>query len=202
MRIRWMALALCAVALPLAAQSTDVGAWYESASVHRTDDPSGVIRFHRGNGWGVSANHFWIPPFSTEIAYAQTRGSGHVDFPEGSTIDVGRLRLKSTTLVGQWHFARRGFFDPYIGAGAARVTAGSLSSADLAASGVSSVHISSKTTWVANAGINFNVTRNVAIAVDGKYLRYRPNSSAPGDTAPVPLKLNPTFLAAGVKLRF
>jgi outer membrane protein W len=202
MRIRFLAPLLCAIALPVMAQSTDVGAWYESATVHRTNDPDGVIRFNRGNGWGVSVNHFWLPSFSTELAYATTRSNGHVDFPEGITLDAGRLRLKAATAVAQWHFIPRGLIDPYVGAGAARVTAGSLSSADLSTAGVSSVHISGKTTWVANAGVNVNLTKMLAVAVDGKYVRYRPDSRAAGETASVPLKLNPTFIAAGVKLRF
>ena len=202
MRIRFLVLVLCAIALPVMAQSTDVGAWLESATVHRTNDPDGVIRFNRGNGWGVSVNHFWLPSFSTELAYAQTRSNGHVDFPQGITLDAGRLRLKTATAVAQWHFIPRGLIDPYIGAGAARVTAGSLSSADLATAGVTSVHISGKTTWCADGGVNLNVTKMFAIAVDGKYIHYRPDSSAPGGTTSVPLKLNPTFIAAGVKLRF
>ena len=202
MRIRFLALVLCAIALPVMAQSTDVGVWYESATLHRTNDPAGTIRFDRGNGWGVSADHFWLPSFSTEVAYASTHSDARVEFPEGITLDAGRLRLKSTTLVGQWHFIPRGFVDPYVGAGAARLSAGSLSSADLAAGGVTSVHISSKTTWCANAGVNVNFGKMFALAVDGKYVRYRPDSSAAGGTTSVPLKLNPTFIAAGLKLRF
>jgi outer membrane protein W len=202
MRSHLMALVLCATALPLAAQSSDVGVWYESATIHRTDDPNGAIRFDRGTGWGISANHFWTGSVSTEVAYASTRSDGRVDFADGTTLDTGRLRLKAVTLVAQWHFAARALIDPYLGAGAARMQASSLSSAELAAGGVSSVHIDSKVTWCANAGVNINVTKNVAIAVDGKYVRYTPDSAAAGDVESVRLKLNPTFIAAGVKLRF
>ncbi len=202
MRVRLLALALCATALPIMAQSSDVGAWYETATVHRTNDPQGVIRFDRGNGWGIGANHFWTASFSTELAYASPRSNGRVDFPEGTTLNAGRLRLKSITLVGQWHFASRSLIDPYVGAGAARVSAGSLSSSDLLAGGVASVHIKSKFTWCANVGVNVNVTKQIAIGVDGKYVRYTPDSAAAGDTQSVRLQLNPTFIAAGLRLRF
>ncbi|HXH38731.1 MAG TPA: OmpW family outer membrane protein, partial [Thermoanaerobaculia bacterium] len=90
--------------------------------------------------------------------------------------------------------------DPYVGAGAAYVKAGTLNSSDLALSPIGSVVIEKKWGWAANAGVNLNLGHNLALAIDDKYVPYKPNSTSAASS--LKLKLNPNILSAGVRFRF
>lgn len=50
--------------------------------------------------------------------------------------------------------------------------------------------------------MDVNITPRVGMVLDAKYLRYGPQSAAPGDLEPVRLRLNPFLASAGVRLRF
>jgi outer membrane protein W len=52
----------------------------------------------------------------------------------------------------------------------------------------------------ANAGVNIGLGKMFAVAIDGKYIKYEPDSSAAGTTEK--LKLDPVVISAGIKLRW
>jgi len=195
-----VAVALALAALPLAAQSNDVGLWYSTARLEQSSNTDGRLSFDDATGYGVSFNHFWTGPLSTELSAYWLRAQGGIDVAGSRVLDVGKLELKPITANVQWHFARASMLSPYVGGGLAYVTAGDLSSGDLDLVGIGTVKIDKKLTWDANAGINIGLGRMFAIGVDAKYIKYEPDSKAAGNTEK--LKFNPLALSAGVKLRW
>ncbi len=191
---------VCLVALPLAAQSNEIGVWYSTAKIKATGDAGGRLTFDNAKGYGVSFNHFWTGSFSTEFAASRLHANGGIDINGTRALSTGRLKLMPITADLQWHFAHASMISPYIGAGVAYVKADDLSSSDLDLAGVGPVKIDKKTTWNANAGIDIGLGKMFAVAVDGKYIKYEPDSSAAGTTEK--LKLNPLVISAGVKLRW
>ncbi len=196
MRIHVIGLALALATLPLAAQTNDVGVWYATAQIK---DSTG-LSFDNAKGFGVSFNHFWTGPLSTEFSVSSLRANAGIDIAGTRALDVGRLKLMPFTANLQWHFARGSMFAPYIGAGLAYVSAKDLSSADLDAAGIGRVKIDHKASWDANAGVNIGLGKMFAVAIDGKYIKYEPDSTAAGTTEK--LKLDPVVISAGIKLRW
>ena len=189
-------LALALTALPLMAQTNDAGVWYATAQIK---DSAG-LSFDNANGFGVSFNHFWTGPLSTEFSVSSLRANAGIDIAGTRALDAGRLKLMPFTANLQWHFARGSMFAPYIGAGLAYVSAKDLSSADLDAAGIGHVKIDHKASWDANAGVNIGIGTMFAVAIDGKYIKYEPDSTAAGTTEK--LKLDPVVISAGIKLRW
>lgn len=194
------ALVLALPASPLFAQSNDIGVWYSSSQLSMTRAAGSEVKFSSGHGYSASYNRYWCSHFSTDFAYASLRNIGHIRVNGENVLDLGRLTTKVGTAIAQWHVSRGGFLDPYVGAGAAYVKAGTLNSSDLALSPIGSVQIKKKWGWAANAGVNLNFSHNLALAIDGKYVPSKPNSTSAGSS--LKLKLNPTILSAGVRFRF
>jgi outer membrane protein W len=196
MRIHVIGLALALATLPLAAQTNDVGVWYSTAKIK---DSTG-LSFDNAKGFGVSFNHFWTGPLSTEFSVSSLRANAGIDIAGTRALDAGHLKLMPFTANLQWHFARGSMFAPYIGAGLAYVSTKDLSSADLDTAGIGRVKIDHKASWDANAGVNIGLGKMFAVAIDGKYIKYEPNSTAAGTTEK--LKLDPVVISAGIKLRW
>lgn len=189
-------LAVALATLPLAAQTNDVGVWYSTAQIK---DSTG-LSFDNAKGYGVSFNHFWTGSLSTEFSVSSLRANAGIDVAGTRALDAGRLKLMPFTANLQWHFARGSMFAPYIGGGLAYVSAKDLSSADLDTAGIGRVKIDHKASWDANAGVNIGLGKMFAVAIDGKYIKYEPDSSAAGTTEK--LKLDPVVISAGIKLRW
>lgn len=188
------------VCLPLSAQSNDIGLWYSTATLSDTTADGTSTNFDNGKGYGISFNHFWTGPLSTEFTATQLRSDASFDINGQRALDLGRFKFRPITANVQWHFARNAMVSPYIGAGLAYVTSDDLSSSDLDVAGIGTVKVGNKTTWNGNAGININVGHMFAVALDGKYIAYEPTSTGTGGSQK--LKLNPTIVSGGVKLRF
>ncbi|HYM61435.1 MAG TPA: OmpW family outer membrane protein [Thermoanaerobaculia bacterium] len=198
-----IAAALAILALPVLAQSNDVGVW--AAVSHVTGSTNADATTHVGFvdklGYGVSFNHYWTKHFSTEVTADATKSD--------ATLKVGGLkalalgRLKETVITGtlQWHPAAAGKLDPYVGVGGAWVKSDSLKSSDLDLAGIGTVKVGDKGSWVAGAGVNVAITPRLALAFDAKYIPLKPKSSGVGG-ASLELKLNPLIWAAGVRYRF
>jgi hypothetical protein len=175
-------LLLFTIALPLAAQ-TDVGVYVSGARAGSTDADGSTLAFDRGRGAGAS-----ISFGNFELAATSLRYDGALRL-DGASASLGRLRLVPITLTRQWRFRHA-----YVGAGAAYVKASELSSADLDATGIGPIDVESKACWLANAGVNVG-----RFFVDGKYLNYRPQSTAAGNR--VRLDLKPVVLSFGLRFK-
>src|SRR5512140_655826 len=116
---------LALFALPAAAQ-TDIAGYYSRTHAGSTTDGDTSIDFDHGRGYGVSINHFWGDHLSTELAAFWLRYDGSLALSPAIRADLGELKIKPITATVQWHFARNGRVDPYIGGGVARVTADDL----------------------------------------------------------------------------
>lgn len=204
MRLRsaLITFAIAFAAIPLAAQSNDVGLWVAGDRVTSTSsDPTTQVHFTHGRGFGLSANHYWCSHFSTELMGTSLRHNGSLFVNGDRAFGIGHLDLRVITLAGQLHMNHEAAFDPYLSVGAAHVSARDLKSSDLNLAGIGNVKINSKTTWTAGVGANFSCMKSLGLSVDAKYIRYRPNSGT-SSSAPLPLKLNPIVVSAGLKFRF
>lgn len=195
-----LVVALALVALPLAAQSNEVGAWYTHAKLSSTGSSGSAVQFGSANGWTVSYNRFWTQTLSTEFTYSQVKADGGIDVAGTRALNFGKTAIKPVTVNIEWHFLRGFFISPYVGAGGAYVKMDNLSGSDLDVAGVGPIKVDSKFGWDAGAGVDILIGHNFAISVDGKYIPYEPNASGP--LASEKLKLNPTLYSAGVKFRF
>ncbi|MEO8034689.1 MAG: OmpW family outer membrane protein, partial [Acidobacteriota bacterium] len=198
-RLALAAFALVFVALPLAAQSNDVGIWLAGDRVKNTSfDASSEIRFTHGHGYGLSINHYWCSRFSTELMGTSLRHNSALFLNGDRAFGTGRLELTAISLTGQLHLNRDMMFDPYLSGGVAHITAKDLKSSDLDSAGIGNVRIDSKTSWTAGVGANFNVMKSLTVAVDARYMHYRPSSGTSASDQ-VELNLDPVVVSAGVK---
>src|SRR5438105_1176071 len=164
-------LLLLFFALPLAAQ-TDVAVWGARASSSTTHAIGGDIRFDRGSGFGVSVSRFGGDHLALELSAFDLRQRGTVSFDGVDTLDLGELRLRPVALTLQWHFNHRGTLDPYLGAGAAYVFTGDLSSAELTSSGVGTVTVKNGLGALANGGVSYSISDTLAVGIDVKVIRF------------------------------
>lgn len=198
-----LGLALMLAASSVLGQSNDIGVWYATAQVKDTGDAQGRLSFDNAKGYGVSLNHFWTGSISTELSANWLHANGEIDVAGTRVLSVGRLKLMPVTFDAQWHFMRSGMISPYVGAGVAYVSAKDLTSSDLDLAGVGTVKIDSKSSWNANAGVNIGIGKMFAVAIDGKYIKYEPDSKASGAAGTTEkLKLNPLIVSGGIRLRW
>ena len=197
MRIKTIiALVVVLTALPLAAQSNDIGFWYSTAQLDDTD----ALTFDDAKGDAITFNHFWTRSLSTEFAIHSVRSKAGIDIDGERVLSAGRLKLRPVTADVQWHFLRDSRFSPYVGAGLAYVIADDLSSEDFDLAGIGRVEIDNEVTWNANVGLNIWVYRSFGVALDANYIALETDSKAA--TGSEKLKLNPLMISAGVKVRF
>ena len=214
---RKIAVVLFALLVPAAvfAQQNEVGIFasysmYDETVFSFEDLPEVefTFEFEDGVGFGASYNRFWGPNISTELAYTAIHsdlsigiGGPGVPDPESGEAGETEFRIWSGTL--QWHLLDRGRVRPYLGAGIARID-GEGEATDETGNTVSQ-SFGSSTGWVANAGVNFEISPRFALALDAKYFPYSLEETGedlePGDEA-VELDVNPLVISAGVRIRF
>jgi opacity protein-like surface antigen len=193
--------ALALVSLPLLAQNNAAGVSYALGRYESTTSGDAQLHFREGHGWTVDYNRLWFAGLSTDFAYTSLSSKGEMRFAGSPLFDLGKLKVKTYSATLQWHLAPKGTFDPYIGAGYARMSFDDLNSADLTGSGIGTIQIKDKDGFMANGGINWNLHPHIGLALDAKYLQAKPKASgASGDV--VELKLNPWIVSAGVRFRF
>lgn len=201
MRIRYGLLALAVLtALPLVAQSNDVGVWYSTAKLGDTNGTDSRVVFDNAKGFGISYNHFWGASLSTEFTASQMKANGGIEVGGVRALNFDKTKIMPVTADVQWHFLRGTMFSPYVGAGLAYVKMDDITGSDLDVAGIGAVKVDSKVSWNAGAGLNIGIGRMFAVALDGKYIAYEPSASNVAGNAK--LKLNPMQYSAGLKLRF
>jgi outer membrane protein W len=200
-RLASAALLLVLASLPLAAQSNDLGLWAAAGQVGDTTSEGVTIDFDDARGFGASLNHFWSDHLSTELgAMALRSDDGGISIDGQRLLSTGELKLIPITAAVQWHFNRHARFDPYVGAGVAYVLTDDLQSSELDAVDIGTVEIDDGIGWVVGAGGTFALSSRFGVAVDAKYIRFRPDSGPPGDS--IPLDLDPLVISAGIRLRW
>jgi opacity protein-like surface antigen len=200
--MRWLcSIALLLLALPLLAQSNELSLLGGKARMSKTDVGGSEVRFDSGNAYGIAYNRFWGTWLSADLSAMKTRNDAHVRFAGQNVLNAGKLNLRLLAATAQFHCVHHGALDAYAGAGVVNVHADDLKSADLATAGVTNVRVKTRTTWLANLGAAIGIGHGFAVGVDGKYVRYRPDSAEPGGEV-VRLKLDPLIVSLALKFRF
>lgn len=206
-------LVLLVLAFPLQVfAQNDFGLWVNSTKYKSTAETDmGVtvkVKFDQKIGYGISWNHFSGPNVSTEFAAHQLKGKAvaslhSVTPPLDVTEDVGTLKANEISAVMKWHFMPRSFITPYIGAGVAYFTGSqirTIANADIGET-ADTFKFENKFGFVANAGVNFAITRGMSIGLDGKYTPYKAQDKNDPDPATNSVKLDPLTIALGIRFR-
>jgi len=166
------------------------------------------LKFDSKNAYGISFDRYISPTTSVQFLAQNLKADTVLEvnapsFPGFST-DAGSLELKEYDVALHWHFGAGHSFKPYVGFGIARIQGGKIHvPADLTDSGVDETHsLDDKTTWVADAGIDFQISPNLGVIVTAKYVPYKTSYGADPSEPVQKLKLDPRSLAAGLRWRF
>jgi outer membrane protein len=199
-----LVIILALVALPAAAQSSELGLWIAQSRVGETDEDEAVLEFDTGDGFGVSYNKFFGNALSLELSATTLEHDGELS-AEGieEAFDAGSLDIIPIVATIQFHFARNSVVSPYVGGGLAYIMADNLESEDLDRVEIGPVEVDDALTWAVQAGLDINISPRFGIGVDAKYTGYTPDAAPtdfPDDA--IELDLNPLIISAGVKFRW
>jgi len=199
-------LLLVISATPALAQDRviDLTLWGSSVDFQGTNrfDDFFEMDLDRGSGLGLGVNVFLTERVSAELAAFELRSDAELAFADLEPLSMGRLTIRPVTLGAQYHFAGQSRFDPYIGAGAAWVSANDLESSDLDDLGIGSIELDDEFTYYANAGFGFHFTTSFGLALDARYIQYEPASRSKVSGGEEDLELSPLFVSVGLRLRF
>jgi outer membrane protein len=162
------------------------------------------ISLHNKMGYGAGANIFWTNNISTDFSAVEVRPSSRfVTTANGAIVSGPSLRMTPLTALLQFHFSPKGTFDPYVGAGAAYVLFDNISGPG--SLGVNKINFKNDVGLALNAGLQFGLTRGLALVADGKYVPVHSSTTAvytAGGQTISKFKINPAIFSAGLALRF
>jgi outer membrane protein W len=191
-------------ALPLCAQDrkATISLFVSQVSMDGGDlDDAFETEFEDGTGFGIAGYVPFNRFLGVEGAIFSLRNESRLVFEGAAPFELGRADLVPITVGAQAHLTGGMRFDPYIGAGAAYVTASDLYSEDLDTVGIGRIDVESEFTYFLNAGVAFDFNEHFGIAVDGRYIPFEPSTQAAGGDE-VKLDLTPTILSAALRFRF
>ncbi|HYC91183.1 MAG TPA: OmpW family outer membrane protein [Thermoanaerobaculia bacterium] len=203
-KMKWLLVAMLFTALPLCAQDrkTTISLFVSQVSMDGGElDDAFETELEDGNGFGLAGYVPFNRWLGVEGAIFSLRNEARLVFEGAAPFELGRADLVPITVGVQAHLTGGMRFDPYVGAGAAYVTASDLYSEDLDIVGIGRIDIESEFTYFVNAGLAFDFNEHFGIAVDGRYIPFEPSTqAAAGDE--VELDLTPTILSAALRFRF
>lgn len=201
-----IALIFLASAAPLLAQDkpTELTLWASWVDLQGSNDLNDgfATEFESGEGGGVTINKYLSPRVSLEAGASLLKADATLAFPDVEPLSLGTVDLTPITLGVQFHFMGQGRIDPYVAAGAAYVIAEELKSDDLAAVGLGTIDIDDGVTYYANAGIGFMMTPSFGLALDARYIPFKPTTTSSTTAGEEDLELSPLVVSAGLRLRF
>ncbi|MFA6954597.1 MAG: OmpW family outer membrane protein [Thermoanaerobaculia bacterium] len=198
------ALLLLLAATPVMAQGRPVEwtLWGSMVSPQGSNDLGDFsIENDDGVGVGLSANFFITDRLSTEIGVSWLSTDADMSF-EGIEFEMDSIEMIPVTLGLQYHFVPESRWDPYVGAGAAWVSASDVQSADLDALGVGTIDLDDEVSWFANAGVGYRLGDQFGLAFDVRYLDYGPTSTSKATGGTEELELSPLVASLGLRVRF
>lgn len=201
-KMKFLAVILFA-ALPLFAQE-NVRITVFASQVSMDDDELDdqfATEFEDGTGYGVAASIPFNRFLGVEAAIFSLRNESRLLLDGEAPFELGRADLVPFTLGVQAHLTGGRRIDPYVGAGAAYVSATDLYSQDLDTVGIGRIEVDSEFTYYVNAGIGFDFTDRIGLAVDGRMIPFEPSTQAAAGEE-VELDLSPTILSVALRLRF
>jgi outer membrane protein W len=214
MMIRKALLTAAMLAIPVCASAqNDFGVWvnapqFKSSSETAISGETVKLKFDQKIGYGISWNHFSGLNMSTEFAAHQLRADAKASLhstvpPLDVSAKLGTLKVNQFSAVMKWHFMPRSFITPYIGAGAAYFTGGQIKTVNNPSIGETgqTFKFANRFGYIANAGVNFAVTRSIAIGLDARYSPYTARDKSDPNPTTNSVKLDPTTIALGVRFR-
>lgn len=205
-----IAFAVLAFPLAVSAQSNELGVFvsmpqFESTTIADEDLGDFELEFEEDMGYGVNFNHYFSPNLSLDLAAQSLSAEMQASLGGGGatlTFDIGEIDLMAYSAALQFHFGRGARFAPYVGGGAAYVTGDVeiLEDPENDPDATEELDLENEITWLANAGVNINLTPSFAINGDVKYIAYEAagEDAEEGDE----LEINPLVISAGVRFRF
>jgi outer membrane protein W len=195
------------------AQTNEIGVFANHTSLSsstvfdQADGLTATVKFDSRVGYGLSFTHFLSPNVALQLSGQTLRADAKLEVASGLLAIAapdGSLDLKQYDAAIHWYMVPRGAIRPYVGGGIAFVRSGKLKSPGDPAAGVAAetVTLDNKTTWLADAGLDYRVSQDVTITLAAKYTRYTAKINTTPDDLFQELKLDPLTLAAGVRFRF
>ena len=151
---------------------------------------------------GVSFNVPVGSLLSVEAGAFFLKSRGALTYRGQEIASMGSATITPLTLLVQFHPARRGPVDPYVGVGGAYTVFGTFDGADLSTLGVGPVSVADTFSFAACAGVRFALSDAVGLTIDARYLHLRPDSTAATTGGKLELDLRPILASAGLSLRF
>jgi len=208
-------LAVSQIAAPAMAKQGDVLLRARAIMVAPNESSGGITPAFPGER--VSVNNSVMPEL--DVTYMATN---HIGFEliaattkhsiagtSGTTGSIGKLAstwVLPPTLTAQYHFNPAGKVRPYVGAGINYTVfyASKASSGLEAAVGKTRVGLSDSFGWAVQAGTDIDLTKNVFLNFDIKYIKIKTNATlntAAAGTQRVSVKLNPIVVGVGIGIR-
>ena len=219
MQIRTLLLlAALLTVLPSFGQKTSIavfanGASYRSTSVDRYIPLLGFFedtvtaKFQSRTGYGFCLDRALSPHVTAELSAQRLRMTAlvHVSdtFTRNGTGKLGTISLNNVAAALQWHFAPAGRYDPYLGAGVARIEGGPLNQLGRPQIDpqMGPSNLDDKWTWIAQGGVNLQLTPKSAVMVQAGYLRYSSSYGGPEHATVKHVRLDPVTVALGLRWR-
>lgn len=211
MRLRGslMFIALLLAAVPAIGQSRSVDVTGSVSFIRIGQDDERALEVENDVGFTAGLNVFIGNQFSIDftagvfepeasIALPTVRGSRAIK-PHLVSAAVGKLKMIPLTAALQYHFKPEGRIDPYIGGGIEYVLLGSFDSADDI--DFEEIDFNDDLGAMVNAGVSFDLGRNLAITLDAKYVAFEDGVTTAGDQ-PLETELHPLLLSAGLSWQF
>ncbi len=198
------ALLLLLAATPLMAQGHPVEwtLWGSMVNPQGSNDLGDFsIETDNGVGLGLSANFYLTERLSTEIGVFGLSFDADMQFQD-IEFKMDAVELIPVTLGLQYHFVPESRWDPYVGAGAAWVSASDVQSTDLDNLGVGAIDLDDEVSWFANAGVGYRLGDHFGLALDVRYIDYGPTSTSKATGATEELELSPLVTSLGLRVRF
>lgn len=198
------ALLLLLAATPLMAQGHPVEwtLWGSMVNPQGSNDLGDFsIETDDGVGLGLSANFYLTERLSTEIGIFGLSFDADMQFQD-LEFEMDAVELIPVTLGLQYHFVPQSRWDPYVGAGAAWVSASDVQSSDLDNLGVGAIELDDELSWFANAGLGYALGDHFGLAIDVRYIDYEPTTTSKATGATEDLELSTLVTSLGLRVRF
>jgi outer membrane protein W len=201
---RILAVVVMMCALPLVAQSNDIGVWISTqVNDHGGPVPASAAlesRFDNGSGYGASFSHVFAPNVSGDLAVFKTSAAARL-VSGSETASLGDVKLTPITLMVRYDFMPERTVGVYVGAGIAHVLTDKLDSNDLRTNGLGPVALDDETTWTIGGVMTVRVAPRIALALDARYIPMKLSGHAAGENR-ISTDFNPLLISAGVKFRW
>lgn len=213
-RICAVALLLALAATTAAAQDGDIDVfataqWVNRIGGERSQDLGANEEFRTdfeaGGGLGIGINYFLAERWSVEFKGAalrtdlslRGRGSDYV-----YVVDLGGANIYPINAVAQYHFRRKGSWQPYVGAGVSYVVVQDLDTDVLQPLGVERLEFDEQGGLVLVAGSNFWFADRWAVVGDARYVPLETEAETRFGSAVNEFEVRPLLISAGVRYRF